>query len=808
MVTDDRDNSRGTEASGVRNPSDIDLDSKLRDGPHMKKSVSDECDEKRIEELQWLERLVNRSRVAMIRWSAEGSWPIHYFTKSFRHLCFGTGDIQSDRIDLRPLIHPDDVESIATAVSEILEKGPGGFRHQCRIINANGQTMWVDIETFVDESGPAEAPVLSSVLNDITESKAVEEALTESEQTLTDTLAASPVGIGRVEQRKLQWANPEMLNIFRFTDDADYKKKSARILYASEEEFERVGKLIYEGLKSGRGAETDAKFRRKDGTVFDGHIRISAPDPHRPMRGTIAGILDITERKQVERDLRESERRYRSVLETITDGYYESDLQGHLTFFNEAVCRIIGYTRDELTGMSYRDLMDEANRRRANAEYNAAIEKGGAAGIFDHELIRRDGVRIPVAISVSVINDSKGQPTGFRGICRDMTERKRAEAVLLQSERLKALGEMAGGVAHNFNNFLQIGVGGAQVALIHLELGNVPLARQKLEQILQTAKRGAETVKRLQDFARSQNDDPTLEGRVFDLSKTAGEAIEMSKPWWKSAAEKDGIKIEVTRSLETGCFVRGRENELFEVVVNFIKNAAEASPNGGKIDVACKVENHMVKLTVSDTGVGIAPEHVSKVFEPFWTSKGLHGTGMGLASSLGIVRRHGGDIEVDGSPGQGASFTVTLPRTLPASETAKAADGPPVDFALQILVVDDLEPVVKMLENGLSQIGQRVHTALSGKEAIEVFRSRDIDFVICDLGMEEMNGWQVGKSIKKMAREKGVERPPFMLLTGWGGQLSDDPRMQECGVDGIIEKPVDINDLARIIRENIHHGSS
>ncbi len=338
---------------------------------------------------------------------------------------------------------------------------------------------------------------------------------------------------------------------------------------------------------------------------------------------------------------------------------------------------------------------------------------------------------------------------------------------------------------------------------MNLELENIAKVNRHLEQILESSRFGAETVKRLQSFA-NLNSDPVAAGtNMFDLSDLVRQAIEMTKPWWKTFPEREGIAVQLNLDLINGCFVQGKQNELFEVVVNLIKNAAEALPEGGDITVKTSVTGRTVAFRVDDTGVGIPRESLNKVFDPFWTTKGPDGTGMGLAVSYGIVTRHGGTISAESREGDGSTFTVNLPIAKGFSERSEP-DQNVFDLELRILAIDDIQLLLSMLKEGLTEYGQTVFTALSGREGLELFKHKEVDLVICDLGMPELNGWQVGKAIKNICKEKSVPKTPFILLTGWAGQFDEEQKMIESGVDAIIEKPVDITKLVEIIRDVVN----
>jgi CheY-like chemotaxis protein/anti-sigma regulatory factor (Ser/Thr protein kinase) len=254
-------------------------------------------------------------------------------------------------------------------------------------------------------------------------------------------------------------------------------------------------------------------------------------------------------------------------------------------------------------------------------------------------------------------------------------------------------------------------------------------------------------------------------------------------------------------SLSDECFARGKEDELFEVAVNLIKNAAEALPEGGVMTVTTRIEGNQVVFQVKDTGVGISRDDLGKVFDPFWSAKGLIRAGMGLSVSYGIVSRHGGTISVESELGKGSTFTVRLPLSDNAREKALSLPVTPPLRELTILAVDDSEHVLGFLRDVLSRADHTVLTALSGFAAIETFRDRHVDVVICDLGMPGMSGWEVGKEIREICRESSTGKPPFIMLTGWGAQVLEKDKITESGVDVVLTKPVEIAELLRVIQE-------
>jgi two-component system, cell cycle sensor histidine kinase and response regulator CckA len=521
----------------------------------------------------------------------------------------------------------------------------------------------------------------------------------------------------------------------------------------------------------------------------------------------VAVARDITERKRSEAELERWLSLLRSAIESTADGILIVDSDGAVLLCNkrfEDLWRVssgwmnLASPEERLVFLMGQTKDADGFVQRVRQLYSLPDEEA-------YDVLELDDGRIfdRCSLPFRVGNTIAGRVWCFR----DTTERHKAERMLLQTERIKAVADMASGVAHNFNNLLQLVIGRAEMALTQIAAGAFSKVEANLHQVLEGSKLGAQTVRRLQDFARCRTLDPTVDGTIMDLSLIIRDAVEMSKPWWKSAAEKQGVRISIDQDLLPGCYVLGNENELFEVVVNLVKNATEALPEGGLIAIGSFVDGTGAGFRIRDNGIGIKKCDLDRVFDPFWTTKGSEGTGLGLASSYGIVRRHGGSISVTCREEEGTVFTVRLPLAAEPSARARPSTEGKAPGALRILLIDDAEPVLDLLAEALREKGQIVLSATSGRAGIEIFRENDIDVVVCDLGMPLMNGWEVAGTIREICRQKGIPRKPFLLLTGWGGQMEELDRIAESGVDRVIEKPVAVPCLLSTIRDAVRQGA-
>ena len=370
----------------------------------------------------------------------------------------------------------------------------------------------------------------------------------------------------------------------------------------------------------------------------------------------------------------------------------------------------------------------------------------------------------------------------------------RTQEHLNMVDKVRAVGQLASGVAHDFNNLLAGILGNAQLLLLETQDAE---QRELLRIIEQAAKDGAETVRRLQGFARMEHDTPLTEVRLDLLAR---DAIDLTRPRWRDVAQSRGAAIEIVRQLQPVTPIAGRPAELREVLTNLIINAVDALPRGGTITVSTYDEraadgSNTVVVEVADTGTGMTPEVRARIFDPFFTTKGEQGTGLGLAVSLGIVQSHGGQIEVESEIGCGTRFIIRLPVRV-TDQVSKRKEPRAITITPgHILFVESEAMIRDATVRLLSRWGHKVTQAADGTEALRLFMPDLYDVVISDLGMPDMNGWELLAQIKQRDRQV-----PTVLITGWGRQVSDEEARAR-GVDFVIEKPFDQDDLRAVLAE-------
>jgi len=385
---------------------------------------------------------------------------------------------------------------------------------------------------------------------------------------------------------------------------------------------------------------------------------------------------DITHRLKSEQTLKISAEKYRSILETIEDGYYEADLEGNLTFCNPSLSLILGYTESELLQMNYQQFCDPEYMDIIYKTFNSVFRTRKPTKAFDWKLTRKDGSICFIEASVSLIKNQNKRITGFRGICRDITgrieaekERQSLEAQLFHSQKTEALGTLAGGFAHNFNNILFPLIGYIDMAL--METPKESRQRQHLEKALESANRAKEIVRRVQEYTRNHK---VYKARPIKIPETVNQALRLVNASLSR-------RIDLSVHIENDCpKVMADPDQVEQLVVNLCTNANEAisaSDSSGQISVhvaPAEVRNPLpekpdklpsgryVRISVQDSGCGIAPEISERIFDPFFTTKPETGKGLGLALSQRIVKKYGGEIFVESGLAKGALVHVYLPQ--------------------------------------------------------------------------------------------------------------------------------------------------
>ncbi|MGD0820443.1 MAG: PAS domain S-box protein [Desulfomonilia bacterium] len=678
------------------------------------------------------------------------------------------------------------------------------------IIRKDGSRRIIDMSISLMLSPSGEPIGFWGVGRDVTERIEAEQALKKSEERYRTILDTMEEGYFEDDLKgTLTFINDAGCRLMGY--DRDELIGMTYRNYSSPETARHMYEVYHRIFESGNPEfMMDYEIIRKDGSVRTHQanaalLRDHAGEP----KGFRILVRDVTERKKAEDALRLSEERYRTILDTMEEGYYEVDLKGSFTFVNDAGCRLLGYERDELVGMNYRNYHSPETARHMYEVYHPMFETGKTEFLMDYEVIRKDGsVRTHQANS-TILRDHAGRPKGFRVLARDITERKRAEdekakleAQLLQAQKMESVGRLAGGVAHDFNNMLSVILGYTELIKLRLEPDN-PLLHDLME-IERAAGRSKDITAQLLAFSRKQIISP----RPMNLN-------DLISSTQKTLARLIGEDIDLRFYPGEGLWsIRFDLSQMEQILVNLAVNARDAMPHGGKLTVEtanilmnedyCRVHlgstpGPYVLLAVSDNGSGMDKETLQNVFEPFFTTKEIgKGTGLGLATVYGIVQQNNGFINVYSEQGQGTTFKIYLPRSMDGVEVSEEILEQPVALGSgKILLVEDDDLMRKMTTDMLKTIGYSVLAVGSPLEALSICEEKDarFDLVITDVVMPGMSG-------RELRDKLGIIRPDIKVLfmSGYTSNVIVHHGVLEEGVH-FIQKPFSLNDFARKIQE-------
>ena len=512
------------------------------------------------------------------------------------------------------------------------------------------------------------------------------------------------------------------------------------------------------------------------------------------------------ERKQYEQALISSEKKYRTILETMVEGYFEQDQKGIITLANPAMCRIFDKPAEKVVGTSFKVFLENPETNEINNKFQDIFDAQINTLNIEFKLIlSKDSIRYLEGTFSSILG-AGNVITGIKGIVRDITEKKKAELTqkaleekLQQSQRLESLGTLAGGVAHDFNNLL-MGIQG-RISIIRADLEEQHPHSTQLELMESYIQRASNLTSQLLGFARGGK----YEIKAVSINHVITNSIDIVQPAIKAIEIRTVLKDNLN-------VVEVDENQMEQVFVNLLLNASKAMEQGGTITIATEQimvdangaevkvikPGDYVQITVKDTGRGIRKDDIEKVFDPFFTTDSLGGSsGLGLAMVYGIIENHQGFISVESTEGEGTCFTILLPASekeivsevKPAIDTQTGTDT--------ILLVDDEPMITEVGKEMISMLGYDVITASSGMEALEIIgtQKKKIDLFIIDMIMPQMSGGELFDKLKSLD-------PDIKIMLSSGYSLDGEAReIMNRGCKGFIQKPFTVSQLGKKIRD-------
>jgi two-component system, cell cycle sensor histidine kinase and response regulator CckA len=548
------------------------------------------------------------------------------------------------------------------------------------------------------------------------------------------------------------------------------------------------------------------KHKKKDGSVILAEISTHELQfENRDARLVLA--IDVTERQSIIEAIRESEERYRYLIDTARDAIFTLSRDALFASLNPAFEMITGLHRDEWIGRSFTTLIHPDDLSLANEQFLNNM-KGIQSPVYELRIATSSGTYV-VAELMTTPQETAGEITGVLGVARDITERKRIEDHLRESQKLEGLGTLAGGIAHDFNNILGIVLGHS--SLVRKAIRDEDEASVKsLNAIATAVERGSGVVRQLMAFARKAN----IQVGPVDLNHEIHETMVLLH---ETLPRSISFNLKLAEGLP---LINADRNQLHQVLLNLSVNARDAMPDGGTLTFSTKVvegtwlrariasatEERYVQVSIEDTGIGIEEAVLGHIFEPFYTTKGLgRGTGLGLSVAYGVVKNHRGFIEVDNTPNEGTTFFVFLPVMIDTPKSARVkAETQTEDLrgTETILIVEDEEDLVELLHVALGAAGYKVISAGTGPEGVELYtlHRKEIAAILSDVGLPGFSGWEMFERIKQLD-------PDVKMIIASG--YIDPSRSVEMGNSSnfeILEKPYRPTEVLSMLRAVLDRG--
>ena len=571
-------------------------------------------------------------------------------------------------------------------------------------------------------------------------------------------------------------------------------------------------KKAIENVKRRMMGDEDVKFDylglKKDGTIIPVEIYSSIVRKDEKIVGIQGIIIDLTQRREIEEKIKKSEKRYRDLTELLPLGVFESDGEVNITFMNINGFDLTGYTEKEVyNDLKITDLVIKEERDRLKKNYYNGLFTGKIKS-DNYTGLKKDGTTYFVRVIINPIFIDK-KPVGFRGILLDITDQKKSEEKLIEAQKMDSIGNLAAGVAHDFNNMLSGIMGYASLLLIDERDEEY---RSHIAGILNAAKKSSDLTKKLLAFGRrgkniTQN---------IDINDTSRRTIEILK---RTASKSVKLELELEKNLN---LIKADPSQMTQVLMNLCVNALESMENGGTLKITTKnitidedyktyddiKKGEYIQLTVSDTGSGISDEVQLHIYEPFFTTKKdgqIKGTGLGLAIVYGIVKNHGGIIDYETKLENGTKFIILLPKT-DDSPVKKVNPGEIEDssvkkgFTGKILIVEDEKTVRFMLEKMVKRLGYSFISAKDGREGVDLYKkhNKNIDIIILDMKMPNLDGKGAYIEMKKIDPNLKV-----ILMTGYGHN-EEAQEILDLGANTLVLKPYSIKKLRETLN-SIHN---
>jgi PAS domain S-box-containing protein len=697
------------------------------------------------------------------------------------------------------MVSEEDHDLVRKQVEDVLSGKPSDpIKH--RIIRKDGSMRWVESAVVPHHDMNGVLISYDGIVKDITDRKQIEDKLLISEEKFRALAEQSIAGNCLLQDGKFVYVNPRLAEMLSFSQDEMIGLAVLDLVSKADRDMvrENIRKRI-----SGELSFIHYTFSalKKDGSEVPLEVHGSKM-LYNGRPAIMATVLDITERKKAEEALLASEKKFRGLLENIQLIAVILDLEGNITFCNDYLLRLTGWSSDETLGRNWFDIfLPEDVKGYVKSVFRANITRGT---MLHNEIpiITRQGVLRQIVWNIAVLHDSDGNVAGTASIGIDVTEHRMLEEQLRQAQKMEAIGHLAGGIAHDFNNILSAIVGYAHLTL--LKMKDNDSSRINIEHILASSGRAASLIQSLLVFSRKQ----VILLKLVDINEIL---YDIKTILCRIIGEDIDFKADAP---VVHLIVKADKSQIEQALMNLATNARDAMPHGGTLTITAEeaeingrfIQMHQfgkpgryAVIKVADTGVGMDEKTKKNIFEPFFTTKEVgKGTGLGLAMVYGTIKQHNGYINVYSEPGKGTIFKIYLPLAESGEHLAEKKVTSNVSAGTEmILLVEDDEIVRVIIRSLLEESGYRVLEAIDGEDGLRLFKDNreKIDLVLSDMIMPKMQGWKMYDEIKKLSPDIKT-----LFISGYPADVIDRKSFSE-KEKNIMDKPVIPDELLRKIRE-------
>ena len=708
------------------------------------------------------------------------------------------------------LIHPEDRNAVIERYLQKINGDSTSTRYTYRTMHKSGQIQWIENSSvLIDWEGK---PATLNLVTDITERRQAEKALKQSEaqyRLLADhikdqvwlmDLNLKPIYISPSVEKSRGYTFEE---IEKLPLDKHFTTKS---LQSAMEFYEiEVHKVLADPTYS-ITRSLELEFYRKDGSTLWAENTFSIIRDENGKFLYFLGVgRDITDRRRAERKLLESEEKYRNILENIEDGYFEVDLAGNFTFFNASMCRILGYSHGEMQGMNNRIFMDNENAKKIFRAFHEIYVTGIPTKGYECVTIRKDGARTYTEISISLMVNPGEKPTGFRGVARDVTERKLMEAVEQAKLRAEAANKAKGQFLANMSHEIRTPLNGIMgMAEICLKTDLDEDQKHIVGTITKEANSLLGIINEILDFSKIEAGKLEIEHIPFDLRNLFEDVTES----FLHRTISKGLELISFVSPETPALVVGDPGRLRQILRNLIDNAIKFTHEGRIIIKAEPVhepgDKIKLRFLVADTGIGIPKEKQTLVFESFTqedgsTTRKYGGTGLGITISKQLAELMGGEIGLESKEGKGSTFWFTCVFSKQVESDWQRRKEVPLSN-VRVLLVDDNKVRRQPITEYIRSWGAVPVEAASAKEALSILKESitdraQVNLVLIELNLRRMNGFDLAREIKRVESLRSI---PIIISTSFGNP-GDGRTCRDIGIEGYLTKPIRERNLRRTV---------